>query len=183
VPGIDPNGDRQTLERRIAGDLRALTVESERIAQAFATANNLSANDFRALLYVLVAEESGTPLTPGQLGRQLGLSAAAITYLVERMISSGHLRREPHPTDRRKVILRYADHGMRVAEAFFTPLAEHTGVALSGLSDTDLVAAHRTLVALAGAMRAFGTELGGSAAGAAPGRPRHRTDSGRLDGR
>jgi hypothetical protein len=51
----------------------------------------------------------------------MGVSGAAITYLVERMIASGHFRRESDPSDRRKVILRVADDGMSVARGFFTP--------------------------------------------------------------
>ena len=61
----------------------------------------------------------------------MGMSGAAITYLVERMIASGHFRRESDPADRRKVILRVADDGMTVARGFFTPLAEHNRRAMA----------------------------------------------------
>ena len=74
----------------------------------------------------MVAETSGAPLTAGELRQRMGVSGAAITYLVERMIASGHVRRESDPADRRKVILRVADHGLQVARGFFTPLAEQT---------------------------------------------------------
>ena len=87
------------------------------------------------------------------------MSGAAITYLVERMIASDHLLRQSDPTDRRKVILRVADHGMDVARGFFTPLAEQTRIALAGLSDADLRAAHRTFAALIDAMHAFRVQL------------------------
>ncbi len=58
------------------------------------------------------------------------VSGSAIAYFVDRMTASGHVRRESHPVDRRKVILRYADHGMELATAFFTPLADHVHAAL-----------------------------------------------------
>jgi DNA-binding MarR family transcriptional regulator len=102
-------------------------------------------------------------LTAGDLRKRMGMSGAAITYLVERMIASGHLHRESDPADRRKVILRVADHGMDVARSFFTPLGEQTRAALAGLPDADLAAAHRTFAALVDAMRAFRAELDGSA--------------------
>jgi DNA-binding MarR family transcriptional regulator len=108
----------------------------------------------------MVAETAGSPLTAGELRKRMGMSGAAITYLVERMIASGHVRRGTDPADRRKVILRYADHGMTVARAFFTPLAEHTRRALTDLPDEDLAAAHRTFAALIEAMRTFRAELG-----------------------
>ncbi len=154
-----PNTDRATLESLIAADVRALTAESDQIGRRFASRYNVAANDFRALLHVMVAETAGSPLTAGELRTRMGMSGAAITYLVERMIASGHFRRESDPADRRKVILRVADDGMSVARGFFTPLAEHTHGAMAGLSDRDLAAAHRTFDALIDAMRAFRAQL------------------------
>lgn len=156
-----PEPDRAALEAQIAADVRALSAESERIGREFAARHDVSANDFRALLHVMVAEAAGVPLTAGELRTAMGTSAAAVTYLVERMIASGHLRRESDPADRRKVILRVADHGMGVARGFFSPLAEHTTAALAGLPDSDLAAAHRTFAALIAAMGAFLRELDG----------------------
>jgi DNA-binding MarR family transcriptional regulator len=153
--------ERATLESLIAVDVRALTAESDQIGRAFANRNDVAANDFRALLHVMVADAAGTPLTAGELRKLMGTSASAVTYLVERMIASGHLRREAHPGDRRKVILRYDDHGLAVARDFFTPLQRINSVALSDLPDTDLAAAHRVFTALVGAMREFRTTTDG----------------------
>ena len=148
---------REELVRLIAADVRALTAESDQIGREFASRNNLSSNDFRALLHIMVAEAAGAPLTAGELRKLMGTSAAAITYMVERMIESGHLRREAHPGDRRKVILRYDDHGLAVATDFFTPLAQINSQALADLPDADLDAAHRVFTAITGAMREFRT--------------------------
>lgn len=147
--------EREALEQQIAADVRALTAESEQIGRDFATRNNVAVNDFRALLHVMVADAAGTPLTAGELRKLMGTSGAAITYLVERMIASGHLRREAHAHDRRKVILRYDDHGLAVARSFFAPLQQLNSHALAGLPDDDLQAAHRVLAALVAAMREF----------------------------
>jgi len=147
--------DRNDLEGLLAADVRALSAESEQIGRSFAGLHDLTANDFRALVHIMVADDGGTPLTAGELRKRMGLSGAAITYLVERMITSGHLRRESDPADRRKVILRYDEPGMAVARDFFTPLAEHTQSALAELPDDDLAAAHRVFAALVEAMREF----------------------------
>jgi DNA-binding MarR family transcriptional regulator len=160
MPKVD---GRAALESLMAADVRALTAESDQIGRQFAARHDVAANDFRALLHVMVAETAGTPLTAGQLRKQMGLSGAAITYLVERMIASGHLLRESDPADRRKVILRVADHGMDMARGFFTPLAEQTRTALAGLSDEELAAAHRAFTALIDAMRAFRGHLDATA--------------------
>lgn len=150
--------DRAALEAQISVDVRALTAESEQIGRTFAGENNMGANDFRALLHIMVAESAGTPLTAGELRKLMGTSGAAVTYLVERMISSGHLRRDTDPTDRRKVILRYDDHGLAVARNFFAPLAQISSQALADLPDADLEAAHRVFTALTRAMQQFSAD-------------------------
>ncbi|OBI48287.1 MarR family transcriptional regulator [Mycobacterium kyorinense] len=159
----DQGADRRELEALISADARALSAESDQIGRLFAAAHQVHATDFRALLYILVAESGGTPLTSGELRQKLGLSGSAITYLVERMIGSGHIWRDSDSADRRKVILRYADHGRDTAVAFFTPLAAHTHATMADVSDTELVSAHRVLTALLDAMRRFQDELTSSA--------------------
>lgn len=151
--------DRSALESAVIADVQALSAESDQIGRVFAGVHSLSANDFRALLHVMVAERQGAPLSAGELRHLMGTSGAAITYLVERMIESGHLRRESDPGDRRKVILRYADHGVAVGEQFFLPLAQHFHRMLANLPDTDLAAAHRVLEAVLSAMREFRSDL------------------------
>jgi MarR family transcriptional regulator, organic hydroperoxide resistance regulator len=155
----DTTDSRARLERGMGADLRELTSEADWIVRAFAEQNHVSANEFRALLFVMRAEESGVHLTSGELRKQMGLSGAAITYLVERMADNGHLRRETDPSDRRKVILRYGQHGMSVASEFFTKLAKHNEQAVADLPDEDLEAAHRVFAAMIAAMRSFREDL------------------------
>lgn len=160
--------DRDQLEKLLSADLRELTSESDWIARTFAEQNDVSANEFRALLFVMIAENRGDRLTSGDLRKRMGLSGAAITYLVERMVGSGHLRREADPTDRRKVILRYGEHGWEVARTFFTSLALHSHGAMAELPDADLEAAHRAYAAMIDAMRGFRAELASNLGPASP---------------
>ncbi|MFE7721433.1 MarR family winged helix-turn-helix transcriptional regulator [Nocardia rhizosphaerihabitans] len=160
----DPALDRTGLETEIARDLRALTAISEQIGHVFARSNSLRPNDFRALMHVATADAEGAPLTAGQLSKLMGVSAPAVTYLVERMIESGHLERVPDATDRRRVHLGYTDHGMSVAAGFFGPLSARTRAALADLPDADLAAAHRVFVGITAALRDFYGELPGAAA-------------------
>lgn len=159
----DPAADRAGLETGIARDLRALTAISEQIGHVFARSNDLRPNDFRALMHVATADAEGAPLSAGQLSKLMGVSAPAVTYLVERMIESGHLERVPDPVDRRRVYLSYTDQGMTVAAGFFGPLSARTRTALADLPDDDLAAAHRVLVGVTAALREFYTELPQSA--------------------
>jgi DNA-binding MarR family transcriptional regulator len=151
---------RDALESLITADLRELSTESDQIGRLFALTQDVRPTDFRALLHIMVAETAGRPMTSGDLSHRMGLSGAAITYLVDRLIESGHIRRDSHPADRRKVILRHSDPGLATARSFFTPLGLHTHAALDYLPDADLAAAHRVFAALIDAMRHFQTELG-----------------------
>lgn len=150
---------RAGLESLIAADLRELTAESEQIGRLFAGSHDVRPTDFRALLHIMVAETAGKPISAGELGQRMGLSGGGITYLVDRLIESGHVRREAHVSDRRKVSLRYAELGLDTARAFFIPLQKHMQQALTDLADTDLDAAHRVFTALIAAMHQFRAEL------------------------
>ncbi|EFG74024.1 transcriptional regulator, MarR family [Mycobacterium parascrofulaceum ATCC BAA-614] len=151
--------DRAELEKLMSADMRALTAQSDRIGRHFARQNEVGGTDLHALLHIMVAETAGTPLTPAQLRQRLDVSPAAITYLVDRMIDSGHLRREPDPDDRRKTLLRYEESGMALARSFFTPLGAELQAALAGVPDRDLMAAHRVFLAMMEAMSTFESRL------------------------
>ena len=160
----NPAADRAELETGIARDLRALTAISEQIGHVFARSNDLRPNDFRALMHVATADAEGAPISAGRLSKVMGISAPAVTYLVERMIESGHLERVPDPADRRRVNLTYTDQGMSVAAGFFGPLGSRTRAAMAALPDADLTAAHRVLVSVTTALREFYAEIPGPAA-------------------
>ena len=150
---------RPELEQLMSADMRAVTAQSDRIGRHFARQNDVSGNDFHALLHVMVAETAGTPLTMAQLRQRMDVSPAAITYLVDRMIDAGHVRRESDPSDRRKARLRYEASGMELAHGFFSPLGAHMRAALAGIPDRDLLAAHRVFGAMIAAMSTFEAEI------------------------
>src|ERR1700727_1150147 len=152
-------GGRAALEQQISPHLRVMTSESEQIGRSLAVVHDVRPTDFRALLHVMVAETAGAPVTSGELRQRMGLSGAAITYLVDRMMASGHITRESDPVDRRKVILRYSDSGLATARAFFAPLGTHTREAMQDLPDADLAAARRVFAALIEAMGRYQADL------------------------
>jgi DNA-binding MarR family transcriptional regulator len=145
-------GDRETMESLLSADLRALMAQSDRIGRIFAETHGLSANEFHALLHIMVGESTGAVLSAGELQQRIGLTQSGITHLVDRMITAGHIRRDADPTDRRKVILRYEDHGMEVARAFFVHVGAANRQALAGMSDQELASAHKVMQTLTASM-------------------------------
>jgi DNA-binding MarR family transcriptional regulator len=61
--------------------------------------------DLLALRYLLRAKATGERVGPKDLSRVLGITTASTTSLIDRLVASGHVRREPHPTDRRSLVI------------------------------------------------------------------------------
>ncbi|MFP5313368.1 MAG: MarR family winged helix-turn-helix transcriptional regulator [Actinomycetes bacterium] len=62
--------------------------------------------DLLALRYLIDAEAAGAGIRPTELAGRLGITSASMTSLVDRLVAGGYVTREPHPSDRRAVILR-----------------------------------------------------------------------------
>ena len=140
------------LEREMGQLIRSLSAVSSQLGHGFAGRHDLRENDMRALMLIYMADVEGSPLSTSQLAQALGLTSAGGTYLVERMVASGHVVREPHPTDRRKILLRYADAGLAVAQGFFGPLFQANHQALARYDDEELRTAMAVVRALITAM-------------------------------
>lgn len=139
--------ERTDHERAIVRGVQSITAVSHSIGQVFAQQHDLHETDFRALTHVMLAEQQGSPLSPGDLARILGVSSAGVTYVIDRLVEAGHLVRERAADDRRKVVLTYALPGQRLAEEFFRPLGMRHSAALEQFSDAELDAAQRVLTA------------------------------------
>jgi DNA-binding MarR family transcriptional regulator len=144
------DGEREQLVQL----LQAYATEADRLGQAFAERHGLHPTDLHALLAVMQADRAGQPLTPGGLGRQLGLSSGATTALVDRLERVGHVHRVRDERDRRRVTLRHGETAAKVGEAFFGPLAVRLDEVLDAYSPAELAAARRFLVDTIAAVRA-----------------------------
>lgn len=71
---------------------------------------DMNATDIDALRHVIARERAGEAVTPRDLASYLGISTASTTKLLDRLARSGHLRRHPHPGDRRSVVVTATDH-------------------------------------------------------------------------
>ncbi|MGN6251544.1 MAG: MarR family winged helix-turn-helix transcriptional regulator [Marmoricola sp.] len=84
------------------------------------------------------------------LGRRLGVTSASATVLVDRLVAAAHVRRVPHPHDRRRTRLEMTDHAETEVRAALEPLITGLGTVVAGLDEeqaatvlgflTDLVA-------------------------------------------
>ena len=128
--------------------LRSHSIESHRLAEAFAERHGMHHTDLRALVAVLHAEQRGEPLTPGALGAAVGLSSGATTALIDRLERTGHLRRVRDDPDRRRIRLHYDPAGLALAHDFFGPLGERSRQVMDGFTPEELATVARFLRAI-----------------------------------
>lgn len=81
--------------------LRRVVVLNEEIGYEVRRIMGLKETDYAALA-VLMREAMG----PTELARALHITSAATTAVVDRLVRAGHAVREPHPQDRRRMIIR-----------------------------------------------------------------------------
>ncbi|WIA98545.1 MULTISPECIES: MarR family transcriptional regulator [unclassified Curtobacterium] len=61
--------------------------------------------DLLAVRYLLQAQRADRIVKPKDLSAYLKISSASTTILIDRLVRSGHVRRDPHPTDRRALVI------------------------------------------------------------------------------
>ncbi len=88
--------------------------------QAVADRLGLNTTDHKCL--ELVHRAGGA--TAGDLADWTGLTTGAVTGIIDRLEKAGFVRREEHPTDRRKVVVRVVPERLPEVGRLFTSLAE-----------------------------------------------------------
>lgn len=81
--------------------LRDLVELSDLFEISLAEDLGVNATDLELMEHLIM---SG-PLGPTDLARRVGLSAGAVTTAIDRLVTLGHVGREPHPNDRRGVLV------------------------------------------------------------------------------
>ena len=86
----------------ITWQTRRLDLAMMDLMTALSRAVGVSVLEMIALEHI---DHEGT-VGPSELARRLQLTTGAVTALADRLAESGHLERAPHPTDRRRVMLK-----------------------------------------------------------------------------
>lgn len=84
--------------------LRRVVQLNEEIGYQVRRIMGLKETDYAAMA-ILMRE----PMGPTELARTLHITSAAATAVVDRLVRAGHAVREPHPDDRRRMIIRAVD--------------------------------------------------------------------------
>ena len=92
----------RALAGQVAGSLRALSTEIDRLDQVAADRYGLNRTDMRALD---ILGQAG-PLAPTALARMLGFTTGGVTSVLDRLERAGYVRRRPDPGDRRRQVVQ-----------------------------------------------------------------------------
>ena len=75
------------------------------------------------------------PSTQQALAGALDVSPRNVTSLVDGLVATGFVTREPHPTDRRAALVTLTELGVRVAEGFVQERAAIADLLFAGIPD------------------------------------------------
>ncbi|WP_104165774.1 MarR family winged helix-turn-helix transcriptional regulator [Arthrobacter sp. SX1312] len=124
---------------------------------------HLGRTDMTALRLMLRARQAGHPLSAAALSRELGISSAATTVLVDRLEQSGHAERRRSSTDGRAIEVWPTATTEHEVRSTMGTMHERMMQIASALPPEDCSTIHRFLDALGQAM----TELDFPATGTA----------------
>lgn len=121
TPPSDPSsgywyGEAHRDAVRVLEALRDYRAAETAMRRRTRNAMGMGETDLLALRHLLEAQRAGRPMGPRDLADRLGISSASTTTLLDRLARSGHVRREPHPTDRRALVItatESSDHEVR----------------------------------------------------------------------
>lgn len=86
--------------------LRELVSAAAEVRPVVARRAGLSESELVALEHLMDGA-----LGPVEVGRRLGVTSAASTGIVDRLAARGHVRRAPHPVDRRRTEVSITESG------------------------------------------------------------------------
>jgi DNA-binding MarR family transcriptional regulator len=104
------------------------STETALFQQAAAARYGLGITEMKTLS-ILLREGS---LTPGEIGERLSLTSGSVTSLIDRLERKDLVERQPHPKDRRKVVVRVRQEKLASGDDVYRSMGE----AFAGLLET-----------------------------------------------
>jgi DNA-binding MarR family transcriptional regulator len=88
-------------------------------------------------LVLSIVADSDTPLPPYKIAERLIISRATVTGLIDSLERHGYVRRLPHHSDRRMLLVEPTDAGRHVANQFRPIVHHHQKAWLEALSEEE----------------------------------------------
>jgi DNA-binding MarR family transcriptional regulator len=131
---------RDRLIDQILDHLLLMGSDADRLTGAAAVFNRINRTDLRALQAL-----RGGGMTAGRLARTLGVTSGATTRVIDSLVASGQVVREPDPSDRRRVLVRLTRAAQQQVDRTFAQLREDARALLETYGDAELETVARFL--------------------------------------
>jgi DNA-binding MarR family transcriptional regulator len=138
-------------EWRMSGTLAALQElidVAEAVPPAVARRAGLSTSELHSLRHL-----SASPMGPVELARVLGVTSAASSGVVDRLVARGHAERRPHPEDGRRTEVVITDSGRAEVLSRLQPMFASLAALDNDLTDEQREVVERYLRGATEAMR------------------------------
>ena len=122
-----PPRSKDALIDELIHEFRASGNQDDAFDTVAAERLGVSDTDLRCLNII----ENARGITAGELASRAGLTAGAVTGVIDRLESHGYARRLPDPADRRRVRVEVTQAFYRAAERIWGPMAADWHAALS----------------------------------------------------
>ena len=140
---------------RLSKLVQLVTLEGDRITEAFAARLGLHRTDAQALSLLMDADEQGQTVIAGMLGKKLRLSSDATTFCIGRLEKAGLAMRERDDVDHRKVIISLSAQARQLSVEFFRPMIALRNDVMDRFSIDELNVVQRFLSATTDAMAQY----------------------------
>jgi DNA-binding MarR family transcriptional regulator len=145
-------------ERLLLRAVRDLVAADDEMRRATGRRMELGSSDLRATRFVMTACTAGAIVTPRDIARHLGLTTAATTTVLDRLVAAGHVERRPHPTDGRSKIVVVTDHARTQAHQALSSVHDEMRAAAAAVPPESREAVLGFLERMAAAMRRQASE-------------------------
>ncbi|WP_150953888.1 MarR family winged helix-turn-helix transcriptional regulator [Microbacterium testaceum] len=147
------------VEVGVMHGLREWAMASDELNRHLSTWMGLPVTDAEALGQVVWAAQSGNPVSPAVLARQIGMTSGAVSVLIDRLERAGYVTRHREGDDRRRVVVRPTATALEGTERFLGFAGAEIATAVRGTPDADLQTIHAFLERMTRAATAANTRL------------------------
>ncbi len=142
VPSYRPSGSLDALQE--------LVDVAGQVPHEVARKAGLSVSELHSLRHLM-----SSPMGPVELARELGVTSAASSGVVDRLVARGHAERRPHPDDRRRTEVVITDSGKLEIFTRLAPMFAGLAETDAALTDDERALVERYLRGATAAMRAL----------------------------
>ncbi|ROQ30917.1 DNA-binding MarR family transcriptional regulator [Frondihabitans sp. PhB188] len=132
--------------------IRVLRDADTRLTRRLEDLLKLGPTDLAALQHINTRNDENAPIRAADVSALLGITSAATTFLVSRLLKAGHLSREPDPTDKRAHTLHLSAETKAILDTATEPTRDELGAILGALSRRETIRANTLLTDITAAV-------------------------------